>query len=336
MLFGMINDLHLTEHNPISRVDDVEEASLSKLTYVYQYLRSASKERREDCILLIGGDMFDSPRSWWLLPKVAQIINRFQIKTYVVVGQHDSYYYDEKSILHTNIGLLDLLSPYLHILPDSKTKKIRILEDGQAVANLYGVWFTNKWMDRVDEAVEKLPKNKEKGVTNILVIHAPVAKSEDYRFGFPAEKLFEQARRFDIILVGDIHISFMLKEKRSLFRWRYMINTGPMMRLDNTDEMEKHSPHFYVYSTNGRHLWQAEIPHRPFVHVFSKSFVPPKAHDMEKDAINELVDSLRNKMDSEYKDPVKIIRELAGQLGQRVRNRQMARMLKQILEEAGL
>lgn len=335
MLFGLINDLHLTSESPISRVDDVEEVSLDKLEGVYSSFSQTCKMRNEEGIMLIGGDMFDSPRSWWLFPKVAQIINRYKIKTYAVVGQHDSYYYDEKSIRHTNIGIFDLLSQNFKILWSGKKKRI-IDEDGKPIANIYGIWYSMKWIDVFEEVIANA--KRERNVLNILVAHIPVSTSQDYDFVFPAEKVFAEAKQFDIILVGDIHVPFVLDEKQTLLgkRHRYMVNTGPMMRLDNTEEMKKHSPHFYIFSSDKHHFWQQQIPHRPFLSVFSESFKPKAMLNAEEGAIVDLVSRLREKMVAGYKDPVRIVREMSNQLGQRIHNRKMARLLRQILEESGL
>ena len=83
-MFIYISDLHLSDKQPISRVDNVFEAGMYKLEYV---LRRA---KELGTFVVCGGDFFHEPRvSYKVLNGVIDLLKKYQVDVYTVFGNHD-------------------------------------------------------------------------------------------------------------------------------------------------------------------------------------------------------------------------------------------------------
>lgn len=85
MKFIYITDVHLKGKNPSSRIDVYIDSAFNKLTEVY----TVAKDSQLDFVL-IGGDLFDTSQvALSVIDRLCDLIEHFNIKTYVLWGNHD-------------------------------------------------------------------------------------------------------------------------------------------------------------------------------------------------------------------------------------------------------
>ena len=242
----LISDLHLLNVKPIARIDNLIKTQFDKFDFVLEY---ASKN---NCTILQAGDFFDKPRSWYLLPKVIEILKQYSVPIFSVVGQHDQYMYSKEYLSATSIGVLEKAK----LITLLSSKPIYITDD----VDLYGCNYG-----------EEIPKVIDKKNKNILVIHAPIAEkslfiNQDY---IKAKTFINENKDYKIIFCGDIHRSFCLGAPGG----RTILNTGPMIRKTADKYNFSHKPYFYVYDTDTDKIRAIDIPHRPGKEVLSNEHI---------------------------------------------------------------
>lgn len=263
MKFVLLSDLHLSSKNPVARLDDVKVTQMEKLRYVLEWALE------NEAVILQAGDFFDSPRSWYLLSEVMDLLTDYNIDIFTVFGQHDTYFYSEDSRDSTNMGLL------------KKAGLIDLL-GRKAARNRFVGLYGASWGEEIPE-VDKISD------INVLVIHASIS-DEALFLGHeftPAKKFLRDHSDFDLILCGDIHRHFVVESGG-----RYLVNTGPMVRRTADRYNFSHKPCFYVYDTNDKALEKHIIPCEPAEKVLSRDHI-----EMREDSelmLEEFVSSVDN------------------------------------------
>lgn len=251
MKIVMISDLHLLAEQPQSRLDNAVEAQQEKFSFVLKYCFD------NECILLCAADVFDKPRSWVLLPRIIDLLNKYRVDFFTVFGGkgHDTYLYSDVGRESTNLGILEK-SGLINILKEEPYGEV--LGRKNKFLQIYGCSYG-----------EEIPKVKEKSFLSILVIHAPISDQGvgigDY---INARKFLKMNKDYKIILCGDIHRKFLIE-----FNGRYIINTGPMFRKEATEYNFQHKPGFYVFDTEEFIFDWIEIPHKKAEKVLSRDHI---------------------------------------------------------------
>jgi DNA repair exonuclease SbcCD nuclease subunit len=253
----LLSDLHLTWHNPVCRLDNLIETQFDKLRFVLDYAE------RNNLTICQAGDCFDSPRSYYLLEKVMELLRKYKVNIYAVFGgkRHDTYLYSNETRAATNLGILER-SGLVKILDKKPVPLV-----GSNLENLIHVYGASYG--------EELPEVKYKGKFNILVIHAPITDSSIIG-GMDADDFLLTNSDYDLILCGDIHRKFAMscKSKKGL---RWIVNTGPMLR-DSADLYNfDHEPCFAIFDTDSRSIEWAVIPHKAAEEVLSRNHLDRKA-----------------------------------------------------------
>lgn len=246
MKVALLSDPHFTVENPIGRNDNIESAVISKLLFVRDYL-----VQRKIRYLLVAGDLCDVKRSWNLLSLLTTHLSDWVdkgIEVFAVLGQHDSYYHEtenDSTVLGVlmSAGLITRLTDDVYVISD---KKETVFIQGAS----YG--------EPVPEAFKAPTK---KGTSNILVIHKMIgmarlwAQQQGMEY---APAFLKRNKGYDLILCGDAHRRFIHS-----FGRRIICNTGPVIRLEATEEMMEYRPALFVYDTKvpGR-IGQIPIPCR--------------------------------------------------------------------------
>lgn len=243
MKIALLSDLHIPARNPKARTDDAVAAAFAKLEWIYSYL-----DENDVRFVLQAGDFFNAPRSWSLIPEMIEFFYRWNYKrifTYAVFGQHDTYLYSSQSRRSTNLGILET-GGFLRILEGKTCLNKAFKKKTDEMVYVHGV----SWGDPITPPV-RLTKNE----VHILVAHAPVCDRELYpgHEYTSAKKLLKQMD-FDLILVGDAHIAFDYE-----YRYKRIVNTGPLMRLAANKDMLEHYPHFYVYDTATKEIEKVPV-----------------------------------------------------------------------------
>lgn len=276
MKLALLSDPHSTVMSPIGRTDDVALAMILKWGFIRDYLL-----KNQICRLLVAGDLCDVKRSWELLAILSTTFSEWVekgINVYAVLGQHDSYFH-EMSNEATVLGVL--MSTGLVTRLSGKPLTVGGGKDG--FVNLYGSSYG-----------EPVPKAKKSSLPNILVIHRMIAmnklwkqqKGMDY-----APDFLERNKNYELILCGDAHRQFVYQSVK-----RTICNTGPMMRLDATEEMMSHKPTMFIYETEHNKLYSVPIPYR--TGVLTREHISQVK--LEKNTFDEFFDELLEKGKSRY------------------------------------
>lgn len=225
----IVGDLHLTEKQPDSRMDNFEETVIQKFEFI---LRTAYNEECE--MILSPGDFTDSPTaSWRFFNRIVLAQNLYNIPIYTVYGQHDLKYRNKGNTF------LDALS--------YSCKSFEILYSGDYLikneASICGASYN-----------EEIP-DPFSGEFKILLIHKMIvedklwAAQEDYEYSAH----FLRKHKFDLIVSGDNHKSFMATSGN-----RFLFNCGSMTRM-RADQID-HQPICIVFDTKDRSYKEIPIP----------------------------------------------------------------------------
>lgn len=220
----LLSDLHLTNTNPVGRLDNVVDVQWEKLAFVFMVASTQGVS-----LILQAGDMTDTKRSWELLQKLSFFLSNMpdKIKVFCVKGQHDSYYHSMDN-QKTIVGVLES-SKLVAVLND---KPINIGD-----VSFYGASYG-----------EDIPKVITPKSINILVVHRQIlvnkiyAQQKDYEL---APAFLKEHDDYDLILCGDVHQKFQKGYGESI-----ICNTGPLLRLEATQAMIEHEPGFFIYDTD--------------------------------------------------------------------------------------
>lgn len=246
------NDWHLTNTTPVNRLDNIEETWKRKLTFMFNY----AKEK--EAIILVAGDVFDRPREWGVLAEIAKNFHIQHNTIIAVYGQHDTRLYSEETRDKTSLGIWSLTDYEVYI-----ADTILSFEDIKIQGCSYG---------------QQIPK-PIKGKKNILLIHKMITDSPLYPGQeYTDAKKFLDENEFDLIVCGDAHRKFMRSNKG-----RYIVNAGPLLRLEASREMYLHKPGFWVCDTDKISIGWIDIPHEPAEKVLTRESIESKAQ------INEML-----------------------------------------------
>jgi DNA repair exonuclease SbcCD nuclease subunit len=144
--------------------------------------------------------------------------------------------------------------------------------------NIYGA----NWKDSIP-----IPTNTS--VKNILVLHASISKKAEWDgHDFTHPRYFlKKHNRFDLILVGDIHKEFCINQNN-----KWIINTGPMLRLEANKYNFSHKPCFYIWDSRTLKTKRIQIPHEPAEIVLTRDHIEEKKLNQEE--LDAFASSLKN------------------------------------------
>ncbi len=259
MNFLLLSDFHLVTATPTSRLDDLPRTQFRKLIFILLYAQ------KHNCKIVQAGDLSEVPRSWYLLPRIAIYLKKYRAKYYGIFGQHDTYLYSELTRDATTLGVLD------------KTGLVTILGDEPVKVGNVRLWGASYG--------RKVPKIKKvRNVKDMLVVHDHISDKalfSAHRYK-KAKTYLKKHRNFDLILAGDIHRQFRIK-----LGSRRIVNTGPIVRTDNTEYNREHRPSFYVWNSRTNRIKTVIIPHEKTEEIFLD-----KAYDNERDDASSIVRSI--------------------------------------------
>lgn len=265
----LINDFHLVATNPECRLDHLPDTQFDKLNFINEYARE------HNCSVLCAGDLLDSPRSWYLLPKLTKTLSDSGIDWYVVYGQHDTYQYSDRHRDATSLGVM------------INSGVVKILSDTPSVIENFAVYGAN----HKDIVPDPWDLNK----INVLCVHESIALEPiywDHQF-VDAKEYLESHPKYTIIHCGDIHRNFTYQCDSG----RMIVNSGPILRIEADEYTIAHKPCFFHVESGGAgwNIDVVEIPHQPAELVMTRGHIvrSKKRESLLKEFI-ELVDSGAN------------------------------------------
>jgi predicted phosphodiesterase len=248
MKFVLLSDVHAKYKNSIGRKDNIGKTFESKLQYVFDYAQ------QHKCAILQAGDLNDKARDWDVLNFLIDTIRSHSVDFFCVYGQHDLYMRRDPDESPSVLSVLAKTNQFVHILNSDKT--------GYAGVDLYG----SNWG-------EKIPYPENNNRKRILVLHAPISKRKEYPghdYTSP-EYFLKKHPAYHLVLVGDVHKKIYCK-----YQNRYLINTGPMLRVEATKYNMRHRPCFYVYNSEKHELIKEIIPHKPASDILTRDHIVQK------------------------------------------------------------
>ena len=178
-MFIYISDLHLSDKQPISRVDSVFDAGMYKLEYVLK------RAKELGTVVICGGDFFHEPRvSYKMLNGVLDLLNKYKVDVYTVFGNHDLI----------GVNQLDESAAIFTLIKSGLVKKLDVME-------------TPEYVIEAAHYVKEIPqsyfmKTKSESKKKILVIHNSLIPVK-VRFDHILLKDFKTDA--DWVLCGHIH-----------------------------------------------------------------------------------------------------------------------------------
>ena len=214
-LFIVLSDLHLSETPPICR-----EGEKNWLETQKNYFRTlANIHNKLKCPIIMAGDIFDYWRpSYSFVNFCGEFLPE---KVYFICGQHDLQSNNISYYLNSGISALARMKSWVKL-----GKEPEKTGDAEISGFDYGVPVT---------ATDMTAQYR------ICVIHKCVWIKEPFPgadISGQARSLMNRLKSFNIIICGDNHIPFMIREEN-----RILINCGSAMRIKA--DQEKHKPAFY-------------------------------------------------------------------------------------------
>jgi len=257
--FLCISDLHLCGDTPVGRRDDIVATWKGKITYVLKYAKE------HNLSILAGGDVYDTPRNWHVLTDAMDILQQYKVPIYSVWGQHDTYLYSQESRRSTALGVLDVAG----LVTTVGTHERPTVHLSNENITIYGASYG-----------QGVPVPKYADETNILLVHDMVVDTPLW-YGQQSvtsnHVYLKKHSGYKLIVVGDAHQRFIFS-----IGDRLILNSGPMLRLEASEEMLVHKPGFWVWdSATCKAEWQ-EIPHQSADQVLSRVHIEAKADRNER------------------------------------------------------
>lgn len=231
MKIAMISDIHLMEHTPKSRLDNVPESQISKILEMANFCNTNKVD-----LVLLGGDIFETAYSWHMLSPAIKAFGMFKAEIRAVFGNHDLLYHNMKNYHKTPLYALSVALDNFQILgAEPEVFDGTSIDDYEEIELCGGHW-------ELDYVEPKLADSYK-----ILLVHEMVIDQklwegqEGYTKGTSMLEL-----DYDLVVSGDNHQQFTMKKGRSDDRKR-LVNSGGMLR--KTKAQMEHTPAFYVIDT---------------------------------------------------------------------------------------
>lgn len=210
-----LSDVHFSDKQPVSRIDDIYQAGIRKLEYIIDYVNE------NDAIILHSGDLTHTPRNWNILNKLIEILETAENPFYSIFGQHDMVGLNRENNILSTLDKIEFIKILKKEYIDYLTFKF----------DLYG----RSWND--DIVPYEMFKDKNK--LNILLIHYSISDIE-LNFVSTSANSFIKKFKNTIICCGDIHRKFKIYDKE---RNVLLINSGPLIRRSIIEK--DHQPGFW-------------------------------------------------------------------------------------------
>jgi len=282
--FACLSDIHLLWKNPRSRLDDLTVTQFEKLDFISNWCQ------HNNATLLQAGDFGDVPRSFYLtveLYKFLKLAKGFNICC--VYGQHDTYLYSEMTREYTMLGLLGLTQS-IYLLGEKPYYTIDVEN-----VSMYGVSYG-----------QDIPNVIDKNDTNVLVIHAPIAKRAFYpnQKYMDAEKFLTENKDFDLIICGDIHNENFCITKDG----RTILNTGPLLRKTADEYSFTQDVGFYSYDIENKEIEWIKVPHQPANKVLSREKLDEASR--REDVVDEFIEEVLSADDIDGDEFIEVLNNL--------------------------
>jgi len=265
----IVGDIHLRDDQPECWVDDYFEAQAEAVTFMRDLAT------KYVCPIIAPGDIFHKWNSSHQL--VSWAINNLPRNIICIAGQHDLPQHRLQKLSKSALTVLKSAG----VVKMPSDRRSPVLSDPDAI-----------WGYSWGESLSSGRKNGsgEAFRRKIAMAHVMTfAKKDPYHGagGDSAKKLLEKMAGFDLIVTGDNHEPFTVRDGK-----RLLVNAGSMMRM-RADQMD-HKPRFY--------LWDGEENDVEAVYLPYKKTAISRDHIDRKDDRDERIDAFVSRL----KDDIEI------------------------------
>lgn len=189
-MFIYISDLHLSDKQPISRVDSVFDAGMYKLEYVLK------RAKELGVFVVCGGDFFHEPRvSYKVLNGVIDLLKKYKVDVYTIFGNHDLI----------GVNELDESCALFTLIKSGLVKRLTTLTTDK---------FCIETLDYTKEIPSRYEFKYSGDLKKILVVHNALV-TEKARYDHILLKDFKT--NANLVLCGHIHQFFATRANNSVF-----------------------------------------------------------------------------------------------------------------------
>jgi len=225
-VFITANDIHISDNNPRSRIDDFKTTILNKLS---QMGMACNKLNADGAI--IAGDLFNiknpTKNSHKQNKELVKVFNDFKCPIFMIEGNHD-----------LTGGRLDSLEeqPLGVLFEDNTLRQLRheVIEKNGVKISLVGIPYS----EDIELSKLNIPK-KEDCVTQICAMHLYSSLKGGYLFDeriYGYDELAELSP--DIFVLGHYHLDQGIHKESD----KYFINIGSLSRGTIAEENINHHP----------------------------------------------------------------------------------------------
>ena len=223
------NDIHISDVNPRSRLDNFKESILEKI----EQIRTASIKLKADAFI-IAGDLFNiknpARNSHELNRELTDLFRSFKCPVFMIPGNHDMTGNNLESLKKQPLGVLFASETLINLTENQITKK------GKKIS-LIGVPYT----EDLDLNSVKIPPKDDLIQICVMHLYAGPKAGMLYR-----ERLYGydelSALSPDIFILGHYHVNQGIQE----INGKHFINLGSISRGTSADESIEHQPQFGV------------------------------------------------------------------------------------------
>lgn len=216
MKLGFFTDTHLRATTPEGRTDDFAKSILVKLEEIGEIFNQEKVEA-----VLFGGDLFNSPdSSYSIVYDAMSVLKAWNKRIVGIVGSHDYYGYQMKSLKRTALGLV-VNSGIIELVGVEGHSSSITLEGG---VDIFGTSH-NYWLDQD-------PQNYRcDRISDNYMIQLAHGNLQDKPVIWEHQLVGNIKTDSNLVLSGHYHPGW---EKPILIENTTFINSGAIARLDNT------------------------------------------------------------------------------------------------------
>lgn len=225
----LTGDWHLQDKQPIARIDDFAETQWKKIKFI------SDLQKKHDCPITHSGDLLDNwkPSPMLLALIIKNIPNRF----YTVVGNHEIPKHNLNLMHKSGLAVLweakkIIILPGVHY---GQTPERKVIRQDLLTGSYY------------EEFLPDTISIQHKGL-NVLIWHVMTYQGRRPWPGCtdsPARKLLKQYPKYDLILTGHNHKTFVEQ-----LDGRLLVNPGSIFRLSANQVNHKPSVFLWYAATN--------------------------------------------------------------------------------------
>lgn len=271
MKIGYFTDLHLRSETPEGRVDNFNKSILTKLEECGQIFNDNNCD-----LVLCGGDWTDRPDvPYSVYNDLARVLKSWNKPIVGIIGSHDYYGYEVKSLKRTAVGAL-FTSGIVELIGSNGMNQTFSLGEVVVCGTPHTYWLDN----------------------DLKNYYHPKYDSSKFQIQLTHGTLLEHPAPFQYTLIKDIDTESNIVlgahyhpgwKKIDLINSTYFINPGSIARLDNTGV--ERIPKVLIIDTN-----KLLDPKEFFTFINLQTAIPHPFKEKVKESKEEIPTSLVNKV----------------------------------------